>query len=186
MHQNLSGIVIYFVLAAFFIGCGFISWAYFDMSLNLQYSAGIYALILIVLTSILFLFYLVKAFTNRQYRNRYLLNVIVLGLSIGLFYSQAIAFGYIGSAIQVKIINKTGMDVTEAGLWGCSSENNYWGTLKNGESVMLRLQYGEEKTSCSFIVQYKIQGKVKREGLPMKPDTKNIYYLGTNHNEYDE
>jgi hypothetical protein len=111
MFRTSSRIVFYYVLVTFAISCGLVIWAYADLSTGLVDWTCVYGLSYLGLTSLLFIFFLVKAIIKRYSRKRSLYNCALLILSVGVFYLQAMTWSYILSAVHIQIINKTGVTV---------------------------------------------------------------------------
>jgi hypothetical protein len=187
MFKRVNRFIFYYVLISFLISSALLLWNYFDLSPILFGCTYIYGISIVILTTILFLLYLFKAFGKGSTNKRALFNCILLFVGGIIFYFQIRAWNYITNAIVFQIINNTGHEVTDVGLYGCSEDEENKRTLSINESYIIRLpQDGSIRTSCAYIIEYKLNGQIRREVLRREEETKNVYYLGTHHNEFEE
>jgi amino acid transporter len=163
-----------FILLSFLIGTGVILLIYFTPTHSIVNFSVIYASIFFILALILFIILVSKAVIEKSSRRKFVTTTLLLLLSLSTTFVYYLIWNYALDTTLVKVINNTGQDVTEAGIYGCFEEK--WGTLSKGESKTVRFP---NNTDCAFMVTYKFNGNAKIEVLPMIEFTKNIYHLGT-------
>jgi protein-S-isoprenylcysteine O-methyltransferase Ste14 len=172
---KLIRFVKYFTLLTFLISSVFVALIYFSPTRDLVDYSVLYGVVFGGLTVVLLGIVGYKILRQRASRSRLVKAFLLLFANLIIAIAYYFIWDYAQGTILVKIVNNTGQDVTDTGIYGCSQQN--WGTLKNGATRAVRFP---GNVSCMFIVTYKLNGVVKHEALQGKYLTTNIYQLGTN------
>ena len=165
----------YFTLFTFLLSTILILLIYFSPTHSIVNVSILYAALFSLSSLIIFLVLGFKIVSRKSGRRIYTAASLLLLLNIFIAFVYFKIWSYAIDSILIKIVNNTGKNVTEAGIYGCFEET--WGTLSNGESKTVRFP---GNVGCAFMVTYKINDSIKLEMLPRKEFTRNIYYLGEN------
>ena len=165
----------YFILLTFLLSTVLISLIYFSPTPDIINVSIVYAAVFSLIALILLLIFGFNIALGKGDRRKHRAMILLLLLNMLIAFTYFRIWDFAMNSILIKIVNNTGKDVKEAGIYGCFEER--WGTLPNGESKTVRFP---ANSSCLYMVSYKMNDSIKLEVLPRKEFRRNVYYLGQN------
>ncbi len=172
---RLIPIVKYFSLLTFIVSTVLIIKVYLSPTHTLVDYSIIYGVALSGVTLVFFLIIMLKGYFQKVNRRKLLFSSLWLLINSGITIVYIMIWNYAVNTILAEVINNTGHEITNAGIYGCHEQD--WGKMQDGESRTVRFP---SNALCAFTVTYQLKGETKVEVLPRKEFIKNIYYLGKN------